>query len=363
MNTSNQGYFVLTRGCIPVQGIHRSLLCDLDRERYLLIDNELFEILMLRHKLPVGTILQQYNPMRREEIGAYFRTLWLHEWISYSDRPADEHLPLRDTWFSDPAILTNALFDCHVLPDYIDADLIDTLLRLGCRHMQFRFYRTVDLKLFLEKTLAPLQNSGVSSVSILLPFDPAAAVWKEALPRLAGRIREIIFWGAPEDHTDTLGHPYNCSVAYAQQQVADKTCCGLVEQKYFRINRAHYQESHGYNTCLHRKISVDVDGNIKNCPSMQHDFGNIRDVSIEKVLQHPDFNRYRNIGKNSIATCRDCEFRHICTDCRAYIEDPDDIFSKPLKCGYDPYTCTWSDWSRHPTKQKAISYYQMNIPV
>ncbi len=47
----------------------------------------------------------------------------------------------------------------------------------------------------------------------------------------------------------------------------------------------------------------------------------------------------------------------IYTDCRAYIENSEDQFSKPLKCGYDPYTNIWEDWSANPLKQNAIKYY------
>lgn len=69
----------------------------------------------------------------------------------------------------------------------------------------------------------------------------------------------------------------------------------------------------------------------------------------------------RNVKYCLIRTvCKDCEFRYICTDCRAYVEDPDDILSKPLKCGYNPYTGEWSEWSTNPLKQKAIDFYGMN---
>jgi hypothetical protein len=35
------------------------------------------------------------------------------------------------------------------------------------------------------------------------------------------------------------------------------------------------------------------------------------------------------------------------------------MYSKPLKCGYNPYTCEWEEWSTNPLKQKAIDYYGM----
>ena len=62
--------------------------------------------------------------------------------------------------------------------------------------------------------------------------------------------------------------------------------------------------------------------------------------------------------------CKDCEFRYICTDCRAYTEKTHTNeegldTSKPLKCGYNPYTGEWEEWSTNPLKQKAIQFYGM----
>lgn len=56
-------------------------------------------------------------------------------------------------------------------------------------------------------------------------------------------------------------------------------------------------------------------------------------------------------------TCMHCEFRHICTDCRAYLDDPEDRYSKPLKCSYDPFTTKWDDWTLNPLKNKVADFY------
>jgi len=151
------------------------------------------------------------------------------------------------------------------------------------------------------------------------------------------------------------------SIVMTQEIITDCTHCGVVQPDYFSPNMLHYTESLRYNTCLHRKIAVDADGNIKNCPSMKNSYGNIRHTTLTEALNHPDFKRYWNISKNKIAVCKDCEFRHVCTDCRAYLENPVDDYSKPLKCGYNPYTCEWEAWSTHPMKQQAIDYYGMRF--
>ena len=92
---------------------------------------------------------------------------------------------------------------------------------------------------------------------------------------------------------------------------------------------------------------------------MSQSFGNIKDTTLKATLNHKDFKKYWNISKDQIEVCKDCEFRYVCTDCRAYIDEPENVLSKPLKCGYNPYTALWEDWSTNPLKQNAITYYEM----
>lgn len=51
--------------------------------------------------------------------------------------------------------------------------------------------------------------------------------------------------------------------------------------------------------------------------------------------------------------------RYICIDCRAYLENPNDITSKPLRCGYNPYMNEWENWSKNPLKLKSIKFYNL----
>lgn len=137
----------------------------------------------------------------------------------------------------------------------------------------------------------------------------------------------------------------------------DNMICGEISQKKFVANFYSLTEALKHNSCLNRKISIDAVGNIRNCPSMTESFGNIKDITLEEALEKPGFRKFWDINKDKIHVCKDCEFRYICTDCRAYVENPEDIFSKPLKCGYNPYTGEWSDWSANPLNQKIINFY------
>ncbi len=153
-------------------------------------------------------------------------------------------------------------------------------------------------------------------------------------------------------------------VIFAKKNYTDFRFCGGVNIETFNTNLPKVLEAINHNSCLHKKISIDVDGNIRNCPSMPQSFGNMKDTTLEEALEHPDFKKYWNLTKDHIEVCKDCEFRYICTDCRAYTERTHENSegldtSKPLKCGYNPYTGKWEEWSTNPLKEKAIKFYGM----
>jgi SPASM domain peptide maturase of grasp-with-spasm system len=106
---------------------------------------------------------------------------------------------------------------------------------------------------------------------------------------------------------------------------------------------ATFFENKLFNGCLNRKVGIDADGRIKNCPSMAASFGNVRDTRLADVVRQDRFQAQWSVTKDGIATCRGCELRYACSDCRAFVEDPQNGDSKPLKCGYDPALGAWTD--------------------
>jgi SPASM domain peptide maturase of grasp-with-spasm system len=80
---------------------------------------------------------------------------------------------------------------------------------------------------------------------------------------------------------------------------------------------------------------------IKNCPSMEHSYGSINNSTPAAILKLKKFQASWAIKKDAIEICKDCEFRYICSDCRAFTQN-NNPNSKPLKCNYDPYTATWN---------------------
>ncbi len=70
---------------------------------------------------------------------------------------------------------------------------------------------------------------------------------------------------------------------------------------------------------------------------MEKSYGNISKDSLVDISRMDHFREVWYINKSKIEVCKDCEYRCLCSDCRAYISDPNNIYSKPLKCHYNPY--------------------------
>ncbi|HEX6910762.1 MAG TPA: hypothetical protein VF142_10205, partial [Longimicrobium sp.] len=132
-------------------------------------------------------------------------------------------------------------------------------------------------------------------------------------------------------------------VQYTPQVIDHHAHCGQVHPLYFAVNLSAFAEARGANSCLNRKISVDAQGEIRNCPSMPRSFGNAARVPLAAALEAEGFREHWGVTKDQVQTCRDCEFRYVCTDCRAWVSDPADARSKPARCTYDPYTAAWGD--------------------
>jgi SPASM domain peptide maturase of grasp-with-spasm system len=161
----------------------------------------------------------------------------------------------------------------------------------------------------------------------------------EKLPQIlkSGNFFELIIHSAP------LNFNHENYIIYVDEKLSSNFQCGNISEDTFSVNMGHFTESQEYNTCLNKKISIDKKGNIKNCLSMEKTFGNVFRDDIKSTIKTKEFQALWGINKDSIEGCKDCEFRYICSDCRCFIKDPENIYSQPAKCTYNPYICKWKD--------------------
>ncbi len=352
---SDERFFKLFACCMLVKGAQRSIICDLQRNTFMFVPGSLTGLLEQSVFMKIGELKSFYKHEYDRELEDFFQKMVKDNFGFHTAMP--ELFPVIDLSWKSPLSVTNAVVDISEESSYDVTSALGQLDGLGCNALHLRFFSYVNAE-YLHQILLSVKNSRLTSIDLFLPFGKGFQTFEE--------IQEMV-----DKHLRVTSINVHCSekdkylvyksveLIFTKSLLDSELHCGNVSERYFTANVSLYTESQHHNTCLNRKISIDSEGNIKNCPSMKESYGNIRDTTLQEALEKPGFKKYWSINKDQVEVCKDCEFRYICTDCRAYLEDPENIYSKPLKCGYNPYTCEWEEWSTNPLKQKAIEYYGM----
>ncbi|WP_459210163.1 grasp-with-spasm system SPASM domain peptide maturase [Aquimarina rhabdastrellae] len=346
-------HFILFSNCILTKGANRSTITDLQKQQIHFLPNELHDTLVQLRTTPLNTLISEFDKNSQQILMDYIN-YFIDEGIGFYCK-SPSVFPLLNLDFQSPEIINNAIIDLDKNSDYDIKNVIDQLIDLRCVFLEIRSYSYLNVDI-IKDIIHHSSKGYFRNIDFILNYpknENDIVILKKIILEnpLIGKIK---FHSAPFNSNDDF---FN----FSTKTIINNNYCGVINQKYFCIDTKVFSESQKHNTCLNKKISVDVNGYIKNCPSMKDSYGNIRQSSMYDILTNSTIKKNWRINKNKIDVCKDCEFRNICTDCRAFIENPTDIFSKPLKCGYNPYTNQWEEWSKNPIKQNAIKYYKLNI--
>ncbi|HEX8697324.1 MAG TPA: grasp-with-spasm system SPASM domain peptide maturase [Myxococcaceae bacterium] len=331
------GAFRLFACCVAVRGARRSTICDVQRQRYRLIPNGLYDILTVHRDLTLDGIRAAFGADEAETIEQYFAFLAANDFGFWTDTP--ESFPEMDMSWEAPERVTNAVIDVAAHSPHDFASLFRQLDALGCKMLQLRYFDPVAPDR-LDAVLELARRGRLRTIELLIPWSPA---WTDDHLRgvciAHGRVASVTVHGAPANRK--VETPSDVRIAMRAQTVDSADHCGEVHPAYFTTNVRLFTEAQLHNTCLNRKLSVDQDGEIRNCPALPRSFGNAADTPLHRALEAEGFQDLWRVNKDQVEVCRDCEFRYVCTDCRAFVADSAHPHPKPAKCAYDPYTAEW----------------------
>ena len=332
-------YLKLFANCIPVKGAKRSIICDLQRNSYHFIPNDLHDVVKEACHKSVSEIKAQFSPEDQETVDEYLQFIVSEGYGFFCDEEELALFPPVDLTFDFPGIISNAIIDIDENLSHDFGSIFEQLEDLGCKDIELRFFSQLPIYSIIE-ILNKLNDSRIRSVELLI--QDTAEINEETLVNLCRKnlkILKIIVSNSSDTRIVDTDIDRETKIIFTEEVITDSSCCGNITRAYFSTNLVSFAEAVNYNSCLNRKISIDSNGNIKNCPSLSHSYGTVKDTSLKKALNHSHFKSLWSIKKDQIEVCKDCEFRYICSDCRAYVEG--DIYSKPSKCGYDPYSASW----------------------
>ncbi|WP_126652697.1 grasp-with-spasm system SPASM domain peptide maturase [Chryseobacterium aureum] len=356
-------YFRVYTNCIVTKGYTKSVISDIQRNNSEFIPNSLADIIdRLNQKESLASIYNDYGEESQSVLDEYFDFLIQKEYGFYCNSEEFDMFINLDLRYQNPDLISNIIIEIkrNELPAL--KGVVSQAEKLGCKFVALVCYESLDADDF-EMIRLMFDDTIISSVEIIAQYSESISA--KAISELSTkfeRLTSLFLFNAPPNMTMGSRKKY-CNVVFSQKKYTNFSFCGGISSDHFQTNLPKVLESMNHNSCLNRKIAVDLKGNIKNCPAMPESFGNIKNMTLSEAIKHQKFDQYRDITKDDVTVCKDCEFRYICTDCRAYTERTDydknllDV-SKPLKCGYDPYTGKWEEWSTSELKQKAINHYK-----
>lgn len=221
------------------------------------------------------------------------------------------------------------------------------LRSLCCQHLQLRFFSPISIAK-ISQVLSPFLVHPWFSIEILIskPLweDPREIVdFLYDFPMVS-----VIVFNQTETKIFDVNSKYRnqsiSSVLYTRQCFTSPADCGVIHKDtlYSMSTLQSVIMSRKYNNCLYKKIFIAKEGDVVNCPCLPYTYGNIdeQNIDLAKIAKSEVFQKKWTITKDDIFICRDCEFRYICNDCRAFL---DNLLDKPRKCTYNPYTSKWHD--------------------
>ena len=160
-------YPLLYESCKVVKGASKSLICDIQRQAYRVIPNDLADLLQCNRNKSVREILEVYNGQFDKEILSNLEFLEKEDLLFFTEHP--EWFPEMSLEWRTASLVTNAVIDISDKTNFIYEDLWQVLSDLGCEHVQIRYFVEIDIEK-LDIYLSAIKNLRIVSVEVLLPF-------------------------------------------------------------------------------------------------------------------------------------------------------------------------------------------------
>lgn len=323
--------FVVFSNCVLVKGKDRLAIYDLNGKVYLTDkqNEQLLSSIFDKRIVPKNKL---EDNLKLEDAIRFLESKGLGIWMS---GVVAKHLTSINFNFDTPYTITNAILDINYASDNY-TEFIDQLSDLNCPFLQCRFYPDTNIH-NVEQVIECANANEIRSIQLMIPFrkeDEFVAKLNTLLHKY-NRISEIIIYSVPVDYINNH-KPTNSLLRLTEHHFENESSCGKIERQFFVPSLGFYSEALQFNTCLNKKVSLTVNGYIKNCPSLNITYGHITHTTLYSVVNSFDFQKLWHLKKDLVEVCKDCELRYMCSDCRAYTIK-NCMLSKPAKCSYNPY--------------------------
>lgn len=336
MKINGNKHFMLFANCIPVKGQASCLIMDLQRPGYIPIPKLLYELLSLNHKsLTINDVKQRYNNKIDKGIDKYLNYL-LDEELGFLTTEPNDFPKLKRDFSSSYEVLTSVI-NYSVESPYELHDALIQLNNLGCQLVQIRLLGFTDIEKIINQ-LNPIKTSRIKTVEFFINFEKFDISELIELAKFDSRV----FLNICNNNNKTIIHEKKNE--YLNVRVINIPLMPYIDEIInpvsFICNIELFMESLKYNVGLNRKVSIDLDGGIKNFVNHSIKYGNIQTEKIENIIKLDEFKKKWFISNDKIEKCKNCQYRYMCIS-NSDIEEINNKYFKTKTCNFNPYENIW----------------------
>ena len=342
MEKYNNQYFILSSSCALTKGAHRTLIQDFQRNNADFVPNDYYSLCKILNRHKISDVANQVEEHSLADYYKFIDFMIDREYAFTSDN-LKLFPKISKELYEDENNIKDAIIDIDesdFKTDKLEIFLTD-LKKMRCPDLQVRVYNHSDmdrihqiLKLisnhifyYIELHIDSSENiSFEDCCDIILKYAPVTNIYLYNSATNDSRNYDVNTEGC---------YPLKMGTVYYVTVELNNNNCGCISD-YSRIFRdaGFYKMSQIHNSCLYKKVSLDRDGNVRNCPSMFEKY-DLND-GLEKITKSTACRKYWNITKKDIKGCKNCEFRFNCLDCRAHTKG-NGLYDKPITCKYNPF--------------------------
>lgn len=334
-------YFKLFTNCIPVEGIKRSIIYDLQREQYTLIPNALFSLLKKFNEHKILEVYKSFEISEHKILDSYFNLLIGNEYIFFSkDRFFFKRFPELNLIKEKPCQISNSVIEnCSFDKQLVKK--INLLLEFNCFNYQLHFvdgFRKSELLTFINF----INGTPVKYLEFF--FDaPEQLIEKGLLKELAGTTNVFIslFFYNPSYEKKTIISYGKIILIYYNKRYDFNSNDSRLDLNILNVNYDLFFDSINSNTFLNKKLFVNRNNEIKLHPNFKKTFGTLNKFNIEAFLKENIVREYWNLSKYFLPICCKCEFRNMCVDSRLPVKTKLGKWYFGNECNYNPFISLW----------------------
>lgn len=304
MIQSENTYLLLFSFCKAVKGVEKSIICDFQKEKIKFIPNEMATVVEMLQKETFDHVKSQFS----EDIDifdSYIKFLLDEGFVFYTEN--NESFVDIENYWSSPEIINNAIIEY----DFYSYDLKDILKQLDSllvKYIEFRFTIFSEENIpKLEEVLKFCTNSGLRSARIYMPYSS-----KDLSQVLMDLVKTypiidcIVFYNSK---LSKLVEKDDQQTFFITQTLEDITKANI-DRKFLVNNIEFYYECQRFNPYYNKKVSIDSEGQIKNCIKNKLTFGNVKDDLIVDVISTEEFQEFWYATHDQIADIKNSELRY-----------------------------------------------------